>query len=102
SRRRPCRGLEAGAAMKRTAVPILAALALFVAGCDGSGSHRARTIGSPKPAKPHAKRHRGHVRHRAYKVPPLLSKSNVYAADAANRLSPVVRHFRPLIYVPNS
>ena len=88
--------------MKRMVVLILASLALVVAGCDGSGSHQASTTGSPKPAKPHAKRHRGHVRHRAYKVPPVLSKSNVYAADAANRLSPVVRHFRPLIYVPNS
>src|SRR4051794_33718657 len=36
------------------------------------------------------------------RVPPLLDKNNVYAADAPNRLSPVVRHFRSLVYVPNS
>jgi DNA-binding beta-propeller fold protein YncE len=32
--------------------------------------------------------------------PPLVNRHDVYAADG--RLSPVVRHFRPLIYVPNS
>jgi DNA-binding beta-propeller fold protein YncE len=35
-------------------------------------------------------------------VPPLLDPHNVYAADGPNRLSPVVRGDRPLIYVPNS
>ena len=34
--------------------------------------------------------------------PKLLSGKNVYAADAAGALSPVVRRDRPLIYVPNS
>jgi DNA-binding beta-propeller fold protein YncE len=87
--------------MTRRFILILAALALVVSGCDGSSSHQASTSSLSKRAK-HGKRHRGHLRHRAYKIPPLLSKSNVYAADAANRLSPVVRHFRPLIYVPNS
>ncbi len=35
-------------------------------------------------------------------VPPLLDPNNVYAADAAGRLSPAVRHARPYVYVPNS
>jgi YVTN family beta-propeller protein len=35
-------------------------------------------------------------------VPPLLNPHNVYAADAAGHLSPFVRHFRSLVYVPNS
>jgi DNA-binding beta-propeller fold protein YncE len=35
-------------------------------------------------------------------VPKALSTTNVYAADAAGALSPVVRGDRPLIYVPNS
>jgi DNA-binding beta-propeller fold protein YncE len=35
-------------------------------------------------------------------VPPLLDKHNVYAADAVGNLSPVVRHARPYVYVPNS
>jgi DNA-binding beta-propeller fold protein YncE len=35
-------------------------------------------------------------------VTPRASTKNVYAADAANALSPVVRADRPLVYVPNS
>ena len=31
-----------------------------------------------------------------------VSTKNVYAADSANALSPVVRQDRPLVYVPNS
>jgi DNA-binding beta-propeller fold protein YncE len=38
----------------------------------------------------------------AYRVPPLLDRSDVYAADRPGALSPVVRGFRPLVYVPNS
>lgn len=37
-----------------------------------------------------------------YRVPALLDPNNVYAADRAGELSPVVRHDRPLVYVPNS
>ena len=39
---------------------------------------------------------------RAYHVPPLLDPLNVYAADRRGMLSPVVRRFRKLVYVPNS
>jgi DNA-binding beta-propeller fold protein YncE len=78
----------------------LAAIALAVAGCDGSSSHQAANTTVAKPAK-HGKHHR-RARHRAFRVPRLLKKNNVYAADFANKLSPVVRHDRPLIYVPNS
>jgi DNA-binding beta-propeller fold protein YncE len=35
-------------------------------------------------------------------VPPLVDKKNVYAADRAGNLSPVVRGARPYVYVPNS
>jgi DNA-binding beta-propeller fold protein YncE len=38
----------------------------------------------------------------SYRVPPLLDPRNVYAADRRGALSPVVRGFRPLVYVPNS
>jgi YVTN family beta-propeller protein len=88
----------------RRVVLALAVIALVASGCDGSADRQAATTTSTHPAKPPAKQ-RGHTkrgRHRAFKVPPLLDKSNVYAADVANRLSPVVRKFRPLIYVPNS
>jgi DNA-binding beta-propeller fold protein YncE len=37
-----------------------------------------------------------------YHVPPLLDPRNVYAADRRGELSPVVRRFAPLVYVPNS
>jgi DNA-binding beta-propeller fold protein YncE len=39
---------------------------------------------------------------RRYSVPPLLDPHNVYAADRSGHESPVVRHFRPLVYVPDS
>jgi YVTN family beta-propeller protein len=35
-------------------------------------------------------------------VPPPVGKNNVYAADHAGNLSPVVRHARAYVYVPNS
>ncbi len=37
-----------------------------------------------------------------YRVPPLLDPHNVYAADGRGDVSPLARHFRKLIYVPNS
>src|SRR4051812_40810728 len=85
--------------MRRVAIAVVL-LTLVASGCDGSPDRRAATTQPAKPAKPaKPQRYKKHGRHKA---PPLLSKSNVYAADAANRLSPVVRGFRPLIYVPNS
>ena len=42
------------------------------------------------------------TRRRAKAAPKAGSSENVYAADGANDLSPVVRRARPLIYVPNS
>ena len=35
-------------------------------------------------------------------MPPVLDPHDIYAADRANQLSPVVRNFRSLVYVPNS
>jgi len=35
-------------------------------------------------------------------MPPVLDPNDIYKADRANQLSPVVRGFRPLVYVPNS
>ena len=35
-------------------------------------------------------------------MPPPLSPTDIYAADRPNRLAPVVRADRPLVYVPNS
>ncbi len=38
----------------------------------------------------------------AYRVPPLLDRRNVYAADAANRLIPRMRSVPSRVYVPNT
>src|SRR3954462_1698088 len=87
--------------MRRLALALVA-LAVVASGGDGNGDRQAATTGTPAhPAKTRPKR-QNPQRHGRYKVPPLLSKKNVYAADVANRLSPKVRNFRPLIYVPNS
>jgi YVTN family beta-propeller protein len=52
---------------------------------------------------------RGHQHHltpriaaKAWRVPPLLNPTNVYAADYPGDLSPAVGHDPSLIYVPNS
>jgi DNA-binding beta-propeller fold protein YncE len=94
--------------MRRRGLPLAAAVAaMLVAGC-GDGRHAARNTLDPPPgqtlrgAENPQLRPLTKLQGRAYKVPPLLDKSNVYAADAPGRLSPKVRGFRPLIYVPNS
>jgi YVTN family beta-propeller protein len=73
----------------RRALPILGMLLL--AGCGGGGG---RTH-APRAPKPSARIQR-HAHPRAHAARPL----DVYAADS--RLSPVVRHDLPRIYVPNS
>jgi DNA-binding beta-propeller fold protein YncE len=78
--------------------PIVVAAAVL-GGCGGAGRdpgvpvHRAR---ASVPESPPVSAH-----HR-FTVPALLNANNVYAADAPGDLSPVVRGFRPLVYVPNS
>lgn len=88
----------------RRAAPLLAALALVpaLAGCSEDtrdpALHPAAGAASPPVNAPRLfKPGPG-----GYRVPPLLDRRNVYAADAPNRLSPVVRGFRSLVYVPNS
>jgi DNA-binding beta-propeller fold protein YncE len=68
---------------------------IIVAGGRGSGGTVAsvtvlhpRIVTVPAPA--------------AARVPALLDRSNVYAADGANQLRGAARRARPLIYVPNS
>ena len=84
--------------MRRRAVTALALLAAAtgVAACDQGDPPKkglAPAAGA-LPLKP--------LPHLAYRVPPLLDKSNVYAADTANRLLPRMRNIPPRIYVPNS
>jgi YVTN family beta-propeller protein len=73
------------------------ALAIALAACGGgaSGSH-----GGESPAGAGARG--ANAVPRAGRVPPALSRVNVYAADRAGALSPVVRRDPPLVYVPNS
>jgi DNA-binding beta-propeller fold protein YncE len=77
---------------------VLAGTALALGACGGAPRRQAtlapaRTVPvAPPPV------HRG----AGFVVPPLLDAHTVYAADGPNQLSPVARHFRPLIYVPNS
>ena len=79
--------------LKSLLVPAAVALAALVAGCGGGSSNHVTTMQVAKPqtpvkSKPAAGDHDG----------PL----NVYAADAAGALSPVVRGDPALVYVPNS
>jgi YVTN family beta-propeller protein len=79
--------------MSRLVLVAIGLAAVALAGCSGGG----------KMAKFHVAHHAQRPkRFSGYRVPPLLDRRNVYAADAANRLSPAVRHDRPLIYVPNT
>lgn len=82
---------------------IAAAAAIAFAGC-GAAKHRQSTVRLPQFA-PLSRGTpplltRGPAVSVYYHVPPLLDPHNVYAADAV--ISPVARHFVPLVYVPNT
>jgi YVTN family beta-propeller protein len=66
----------------RTSAAVLVAVAL--AGCGGGSRPRPKAV-QAVPA-----------------VPPLVDPSNVYAGDAAGRISPAARLDPALVYVPNS
>jgi DNA-binding beta-propeller fold protein YncE len=80
-----------------------------VVGCGGGGGDAASTPGSTArsaaaPASPRAHRvaHRSGGPLRAGRIPALLSRRDVYAADKPNRLAARVRRDPPRVYVPNS
>jgi YVTN family beta-propeller protein len=87
----------------RTALAAVTALLLAIAfaACGGgaSNSHDADSDGSIETS---AGARGTTVVPRAGRVPPALSRINVYAADRPGRLSPVVRRDPALVYVPNS
>jgi YVTN family beta-propeller protein len=70
----------------------LLALVALLGGCGGSSSSSTKTQ-RDSPAKPAHKGEQAGLFHTTH---------DVYAADRAGDLSPVVVHDRPLIYVPNS
>jgi DNA-binding beta-propeller fold protein YncE len=94
--------VRSGPVIRRTikTLATIGAACAALAGCGGSGPDRdgpARRVAGQAPGVA--------VRtgvHRRFQIPPLLDPNNVYAADGPGALSPVVRRFRPLIYVPNS
>jgi streptogramin lyase len=78
-----------------TATVASAALAVAHSGCGSAGGTPTRQSTAKNPTSSHSLGNR-HV------VPPLLSRRNVYAADARGRLSAVVRRVPARVYVPNS
>jgi DNA-binding beta-propeller fold protein YncE len=76
------------------------ALALALDGCGG-GSRKAAS-GRHTSAAPNSRASSGAGTPVAGSIPPLLDPGNVYAADGAGMLSPVVREDPARVYVPNS
>jgi YVTN family beta-propeller protein len=96
--RAPDRALGAKAAL--AAVTALM-LAIAMAACGG-GASNSHDADSDAPIATSAGGRGANAVPRAGRVPPTLSRINVYAADRAGRLSPVVRRDPALVYVPNS
>ncbi|MDX6640076.1 MAG: hypothetical protein QOF12_1087, partial [Solirubrobacteraceae bacterium] len=89
--------------MRRLAT-IALALATLTAGCGG-GSGSAPTAGAPASAGDPASSATAAgtvLVPRAGRIPPLLDRANVYAAERPGLLSPTVRNDPPRVYVPNS
>jgi DNA-binding beta-propeller fold protein YncE len=84
--------------MSRVRLGVFAIVSIALVGCGGSSSDRAARpqAGLPEPSI------NRHSRERPYRVPRLLNPHNVYAADRSGDISPVVRRFPSLVYVPNS
>jgi YVTN family beta-propeller protein len=91
-------------AVHRTA--LLAAMAAIATGCGGGAPHPSATAAQdvPRPAPPAgapvARLAAGEPR--AGRIPALLNRRDVYAAERPNRLASWVRGDRALVYVPNS
>jgi YVTN family beta-propeller protein len=81
--------------MKRRNSRLLMALALSLAGLGGCSAQKtepeARTTATTAPNEPSLAG-----------MPPVENPADIYAADHAGNLSPVVRDFPSRIYVPNS
>ncbi len=95
--------------MRRFAVGLLlgvaavAGLVLVLGQTGGSPRHRAaRTSAASRGAVARGAAPAGGAAAGSGRVPPLVDPANVYAADGTGDLSPVVRGFRSLVYVPNS
>jgi DNA-binding beta-propeller fold protein YncE len=83
----------------------IAVTSIALAGCGGSSKKTLPALRPTSqlasPGSPNAPAlHRENGALESYQVPPLLDPRNVYAAD--RKLSPTVRGFRQLVYVPDS
>jgi DNA-binding beta-propeller fold protein YncE len=86
-------------AVRSWLVCAVALAAVLVAGCGSNSDRRSSAATSPSSTTATLRSTvPSRTAHPAWRADP----HNVYAADGANALSPVVRRFRPLIYVPNS
>ena len=87
----------------RAATVCAALAALPLGGCGGSGGAGAPTAATTTPAAParHAQRTAAATL-RPGRIPPPLSRTNVYAAERPGLLAPAARRARALVYVPNS
>ena len=70
---------------------------LAVLACAGCGAGDDRKSDPVTLAKPSTS-----SRPARHTTPPLLSRNDVYAADRAGRLNPVVKNYPERVYVPNS
>jgi DNA-binding beta-propeller fold protein YncE len=91
---------------RRRAVALLVVAIAFAAvlGLSDCGGGSARGPAASKSAAAGASGHSGGAVEvpKPGRVPPALSRTNVYAADRPGLLSPVVRHDPALVYVPNT
>jgi DNA-binding beta-propeller fold protein YncE len=86
---------------RRLVAAAAAAAALALAACGGGGGNGGGSAGkaSADPSKSSAV---ADPPAKSPRVPPLLSKNDVYAADRPGLLSDVVKKFPQRVYVPNS
>ncbi|MEW1778377.1 hypothetical protein [Streptomyces sp. NPDC086777] len=89
------------AARLLSAGAVLAALALLPACSGDSGSPAAPAVGTTAAVQPPAKKAEPAV-DALPGMPPVLDPKDVYAADRPGNLSPVVKGFPSLVYVPNT
>ncbi|MFR0357090.1 hypothetical protein [Streptomyces sediminimaris] len=82
-----------------TATTALAALSALASCAGAPGRHKDEALGSGPAVAPMKQKAAGRA---LPGMPPLLDPHDVYAADRASKLSPVVRDFPSRVYVPNT
>ncbi|MFC4035211.1 beta-propeller fold lactonase family protein [Streptomyces polygonati] len=96
----PDRTRRTGKSPALSAALTAAVLAALATGCGGGGKQASPPVHSKAAVAPQAVRPA--VPAGLPGMPPLLDPKDVYAADRPNQLSPVVKNFPSLVYVPNT